>query len=126
MRLFPSTSEVARIVFAPPRSPEVAAGPVRYGVKVSSAVRPEVYTVENDLVDVAAYVEWSADLLPPRPRGAGAASVQVRVRNRGNAPLQVAVSARAPRGHARVRGRPDLGHRAPRAGRRPHPDAPPA
>jgi hypothetical protein len=106
MRLFPGTSEVARIVFSPPRAPQVTAGPTRYGLKVSSTVRPEVYTVENDLVDVGPYVDWSAELVPPHPSGEGTATVQVRVRNSGNAPLQVAVSGRSSDGTLAVDGAP--------------------
>ena len=106
MRMFPNTSQAATITFNPPRAPAVAAGPTRYGVKVSSTVRPDVYTVENDLIDIGAYVEWSAELEPPRVQGEAAAGVHVRVRNAGNAPLQVAVSARSADGAVAFEGVP--------------------
>lgn len=93
MRLFPHTTEVARITFSPPRSPSVTAGPTRYGVKVSSTVRPDAYTLENDLLDVGAYEDWTAELLPRSSRGETAATHRVRIQNRGNVALQVAVSA---------------------------------
>ncbi|HXM56603.1 MAG TPA: hypothetical protein VOB72_14500 [Candidatus Dormibacteraeota bacterium] len=93
LRLFPHSGDVARVTFSPPRSPSVSAGPTRYGVKVTSTVSPDAYTVENDLVDVAAFEDWSADLQPRSSRGEGAVSHAVRVQNRGNVPLQVAVSA---------------------------------
>jgi hypothetical protein len=94
VRLFPNTSQAATITFSPPRSPAVGAGPTRYGVKVSSTVRPDVYTVENDLIDVGPYVDWSAELVPPRSRADVEAGHKARVHNRGNAPVQVVVSVR--------------------------------
>ena len=100
LRLFPHTTEVARIIFRPPRQPSVVAGPTRYGVKVSSTVSPDAYTLENDLIDVGAYEDWSAELRPRSSRGDATAAHQVRVQNRGNVPLQVAISAPAADGLA--------------------------
>jgi hypothetical protein len=93
LRLFPHSGDVARVTFSPPRTASVGAGPTRYGVKVSSTVSPDAYTVENDLVDVAAFEDWSAELRPKSSRGEAAVAHTVRVENRGNVPLQVAVSA---------------------------------
>jgi len=93
LRLFPRSTDVARITFKPPRTSDVAAGPVRYGVKVSSTVSPEAYTVENDLIDVGAFEDWNAELQPRSSRGESTGAHTVRVQNRGNVPLQVAISA---------------------------------
>jgi len=93
LRLFPHSGDVARITFTPPRKPDVVAGPTRYGIKVTSTVSPDAYTVENDLIDVGAYEDWSAELQPRSSRGEATGAHTVRVLNRGNVPLQVAVSA---------------------------------
>jgi len=91
--LFPGQEEIATVTFRPPRSPEVAAGPIHFGVRVVSREDPQGSVVEEGVLTVGSFADSSAELVPKNSRGSRSAVHEVAVDNRGNGQMQVALSA---------------------------------
>jgi hypothetical protein len=91
--LFPGRDEIATVTFRPPRTPEVAAGPVHFGVRVVSREDPQGSVVEEGVLTVGAFADSAAELVPKNSRGSRSALHEVAVDNRGNGQMQVALSA---------------------------------
>lgn len=96
LSLFPGAEETARIVFRPPRVATVPAGPLPFGVRVRSREDPPGSTVEEGTVEVGAFIEPYAELLPRTSRGSRSATHDLAIDNRGNARLNAEVSAADP------------------------------
>ncbi|TRV77836.1 hydrolytic protein [Streptomyces sp. 130] len=94
--LYPGTSETVTVRFAPPRSHEVPAGEKPLGIRVLPAEHPESVAVPEMTVVVEPFHELRARLEPGRRRGWLGARFRTVVQNRGNAPTEVALSARQP------------------------------
>jgi hypothetical protein len=94
--LLPETEDSAELIFRPPRSSEVTAGPKRFELRVSSTEDPDVSTVLDGRVDVGAFYELSADLVPRNSEGREGSRANVTLENEGNASLDVHLSARDP------------------------------
>ncbi len=91
--LFPGAEETARIIFRPPRSPQVPAGPMPFGLHARSKEDAAGSTVEEGVVDVGPFLEPFAELIPRTSRGSRSASHDLAVDNRGNIRLNAEVEA---------------------------------
>lgn len=91
--LFPGKEEIATVTFRPPRTAQIQAGPVHFGVRVVSREDPEGSVVEEGALTVGAFADASAELVPKNSRGSRSAVHEVAVDNRGNGQMQVALSA---------------------------------
>jgi hypothetical protein len=92
LNLFPGAEGTATIRFRPPRAAKTPAGAVAYAVRVWSKEDPEGSTVEEGRLDVGAFVDTNAELLPRTSRGRRQGRHELAVDNRGNQPLQASVS----------------------------------
>ncbi|WP_299539764.1 hydrolytic protein [uncultured Streptomyces sp.] len=92
--LYPGTSETVTILFAPPRSHEVAAGEIPLAVRVLPAEHPDSVVVPEGTVLVEPFHELRAELDPRRRRGWLRARFRVAVQNRGNTAVDVALTGR--------------------------------
>jgi hypothetical protein len=91
--LFPGAEQQVEVRFAPPRAPNIPAGPMPFGVKFTPKEDPEGSTVEEGTIEVAAFADTTAELLPRTSRGRRGASHELAIDNRGNAPLTANLSA---------------------------------
>jgi hypothetical protein len=96
LRLEPGTTGSVRLTFAPPRSPDAAAGPHPYGVRVGPVEMPDAVTVLEGDVAVAPFVDVRAELLPATVRGWRHAMPRLVVDNYGNTSVTATVLAAAP------------------------------
>lgn len=90
--LYPGTATTATVVFKPPRSARVPAGPLPFGVRVAPTEHPELTVVPEGVVEVLPFLETTAELIPRTSQGRRARH-QVAIDNRGNVPVNVLVSA---------------------------------
>jgi hypothetical protein len=103
INLFPGAEATARVVFRPPRSPEVQAGPVPFGVRVLSREDPRGSVVEEGVVEVAPFADLKVELLPSRSRGRRSVRPQLAVDNNGNRPVAAEVIAVDPENELQIR-----------------------
>jgi hypothetical protein len=94
--LFPGAEQSVRITFRPPRSPDVPAGPMAFGVRVASQEDPGGSVVEEGVLQVGAYTDTSAELAPRTSRGRTGATHDLAVDNRGNVPLNATITGLDP------------------------------
>jgi hypothetical protein len=94
--LFPGAEQVVRIEFRPPRSPDVPAGPMAFGVRVLSQEDPAGSIVEEGVLQVGAFSDTSAELAPRTSRGRTGASHDLAVDNRGNTQLNATITGLDP------------------------------
>jgi hypothetical protein len=87
MSLYPGSEREVRLVFAPPRSPDVPAGRVDFGLRVASTEDPGSSFVEEAEVEVLPYDETAAELTPRTSHGRTGAKHEIAFDNRGNAPV---------------------------------------
>ncbi len=87
LSLFPGAEGTARITFRPPRSSNVPAGPLPFGVRVQSHEDAAGSVVEEGTVQVGAFQEPSGELIPRTSRGSRAGRHELALDNRGNVPL---------------------------------------
>ncbi len=87
LSLFPGGEGRARVTFAPPRSSLPRAGTYDFGVMVSSREDPEGSTVEEGSIEVVAFSDTVAELIPHAGRARHSARYRLAVDNRGNVPL---------------------------------------
>jgi hypothetical protein len=91
--LFPGTEGTTTVTFTPPRSPEVRAGRLPFGIQVQSKEDPAGSTVEEGTIEVAPFTEVTAELVPRTSRGSTGATHDLALDNRGNVALSAALSA---------------------------------
>ncbi|HYN68810.1 MAG TPA: hypothetical protein VEX41_01205, partial [Candidatus Eisenbacteria bacterium] len=91
LSLFPEAEGVTTLVFRPPRSSAVGAGPLPYGVMVRSREDPEATVVEEGVLQVGAFQDPSAELVPRTSRGSRGGRHELAIDNRGNVPLAASV-----------------------------------
>jgi hypothetical protein len=92
LNLFPGAEGTATVRFRPPRAARTPAGSAAYAVRVWSKEDPEGSTVEEGQVDVGAFVDTTAELLPRTSRGRRQGRHELAVDNRGNRSLQATIS----------------------------------
>ena len=91
--LFPGVEETGRIVFRPPRNASVPAGPMPFGLHAVSREDPAGSSVEEGTVQVGAFMDPFAELVPRTSRGSRSGSHDLAVDNRGNVRLNAEVEA---------------------------------
>jgi hypothetical protein len=84
LNLFPGDSGEVVVRFRPPRSAEVPAGTVAFGVRVMSREDPRGSVVEEGTVEVAPFTDLKADLVPRISHGRRRGRHRVAVDNLGN------------------------------------------
>ncbi len=103
INLFPGAEATARVLFRPPRSPQVQAGPVPFGVRVLSREDPRGSVVEEGVVEVAPFSDLKTELVPSRQRGRRSARYQLAVDNNGNRPVTAEVVAVDPENELQIK-----------------------
>ncbi len=92
VNLMPGETGTVTVRFAPPRSSDVPAGAIPFGVRVFSSEDPAGSVVEEGTVEVGAFTEVTAELVPAKVEGSSKADFEVAVDNRGNRPVTVELS----------------------------------
>lgn len=96
VNLMPGEESTARLVFAPPRSSRVAAGPAAFALRVMSREDTAGSAIEEAVVTVAPYSQVVADLVPRTSYGRFSGRHQLALDNLGNHPELVSVTATDP------------------------------
>lgn len=93
VRLFPGDAADVQVTFRPPRHHLTPTGSVPFAVKVSSREDPMASAAEEGALQVGAYHDLTAELIPRTSRGSRRGRHNLVIDNRGNAvvPLNVAV-----------------------------------
>ncbi|MFB7590062.1 peptidoglycan-binding protein [Streptomyces sp. NPDC056169] len=94
LRLYPGSEGTAEISFAPPRSSDVEAGPVAYGIRVDPRENTGARDVLEGRLTVTPFTETRAELLPPALIGRFRGRARIAVDNLGNTPLTASLVAR--------------------------------
>lgn len=106
LSLFPEASGTVNVIIAPPRSSDVPAGVVPFGVKVVSAEDPAGGAAEEASLEVGAFSDVGAELLPRVVAGRRMGLARLAVDNRSNVPYDAQLSAADPSGALRFAFRP--------------------
>lgn len=93
LSLFPGADGAVKVVFRPPRSAAIAAGSLPFGIRVQSREDPEGTSVEEGAVEILAFYEPFAELVPRTSRGSRGAGHEVAIDNRGNTRLNADLEA---------------------------------
>ncbi|MFF7362796.1 hydrolase [Streptomyces sp. NPDC008125] len=91
LRLFPGTTGTVELTFSPPRTPDAAAGPHPYAVKVTPTEHPQATTVPEGNLTVTPFTEVRAELVPPTVKGRFRGRPRLAVDNLGNTKLTASV-----------------------------------
>ncbi len=89
--LFPGAEGAARILFRPPRVASTPAGLIPFGLRARSREDPAGSVTEEGAVEVGAFVEPYAELVPRTSRGSRSAAHELALDNRGNVRLNAQV-----------------------------------
>ncbi|MDQ7810282.1 hypothetical protein Q5425_41715 [Amycolatopsis sp. A133] len=92
INLMPGETGTVTVRFAPPRSSDVPAGTIPFGVRVFSSEDPAGSVVEEGTVQLGAFTEVTAEIVPAKVEGSSKADFEVAVDNRGNRPVAVELS----------------------------------
>ncbi|WP_433262969.1 hypothetical protein ACQPZF_30930 [Actinosynnema sp. CS-041913] len=98
VNLVPQASAEVVVRFAPPRAVEVAAGPVHFGVRVTSREDPYGSVVEEGVVEVGSFTDLSAELVPGKVEAGRRGKYELAVDNVGNHPVGVRFTPSDPDG----------------------------
>jgi hypothetical protein len=94
--LFPGAEAVARIRFKPPRSSSVLARAIPFAVRVKSREDARASLVEEGVVEVGAFNDTTAELIPRTAKGSSRARAQLALDNRGNVRINARLTAADP------------------------------
>ncbi|MFF4172562.1 hydrolase [Streptomyces sp. NPDC001744] len=94
LRLYPGGEGTAEISFAPPRSSDVEAGPVAYGIRVDPRENSGARDVVEGRLTVTPFTETRAEVLPPALFGRFRGRARIAVDNLGNTPLTASLVVR--------------------------------
>lgn len=92
VNLMPGETGTVTVRFAPPRSSDVPAGVIPFGVRVFSSEDPAGSVVEEGTVQLGAFTEVTAEIVPNKVEASSKAHFEVAVDNRGNRPVAVELS----------------------------------
>ncbi|MEV5785515.1 RICIN domain-containing protein [Streptomyces sp. NPDC052287] len=92
LRLYPGTTGTVELTFAPPRTPDAAAGPNPYAVRITSTEHPEATTVPEGNLTITPFTEVRAELVPPTVKGRFRGRPRLAIDNLGNTKLTASVS----------------------------------
>jgi hypothetical protein len=93
VNLFPGAEGEAKAVFRPPRAASTPSGVVPFGLRARSREDPAGSAVEEGSVQVGAFADPHAELVPRTSRGSGSGSHDLAVDNRGNTRLSAEIEA---------------------------------
>ncbi len=96
LNLLPGADAAARVIFRPPRSSSVHAGMVPFGVRVMSQEDPAGSAIEEGVVEVGAFAELNAALVPRTSQGRRRSKHRLIIENKGNLATEASVSAADP------------------------------
>ncbi|MBK3587493.1 hypothetical protein JHN49_28670, partial [Streptomyces sp. MBT57] len=96
VNVYPDQTAEVELVFRPPRSSQLPAGPVTFGLRVMSHEDIEGSVVEESTVTVGPFTEFGVKLVPTTKRSRGAGRFNAVVDNRGNALLKAHLYASDP------------------------------
>lgn len=96
VNLMPGEESSARLVFSPPRSSSVVAGPVPFAVRIMSREDTAGSMIEEAVVEVEAYSQIVVDLVPRTSYGRLAGRHELALDNLGNHAELASVSALDP------------------------------
>lgn len=96
VNLLPDEESPVVVRFRPPRSPEIRAGALPFGIRVSSREDPAGTVVEEGTLDIEEFTDIRVELVPRRPRGRRRASCEAAVDNFGNHPVDLDIDALDP------------------------------
>lgn len=102
VNLLPGAEATVRVVFSPPRSSEVLAGVVPFGIRVLSREDPYGSVVEEGDVEVNAFRLVAAEIVPKKGRGSRRARFRLAVDNNGNQDTPVEIVAIDPEDELRI------------------------
>ncbi len=91
--LLPGDEGVAKIRIRPPRDSATTAGPVPFGVRVTSKEDPRGSVVEEGTIAVGRFLDTFAELVPRSSRGRRSARHELALDNRGNTRINAQLSA---------------------------------
>ncbi|EFG64769.1 hydrolytic protein, partial [Streptomyces sp. SPB074] len=92
LRLYPGTTGTVRLDFAPPRTPDAAAGPHPYAVRITPTEHPEATAVPEGNITVTPFEEVRAEPVPPVVKGRFRGRPRLAVDNLGNVRLTASLS----------------------------------
>ncbi|MFJ4436709.1 hydrolase [Streptomyces sp. NPDC088923] len=92
LRLYPGTTGTVRLDVSPPRTPDAAAGPHPYAVRITPTEHPEAATVPEGVVTVTPFEEVRAELVPPVVKGRFRGRPRLAVDNLGNVKVTASVN----------------------------------
>jgi len=96
VNVMPGETVTVTVRFAPPRSANVVAGQVPFGVRVSSSEDPSGSVVEEGVLDIAPFADVTAELVPAKVEASSKAHFEVAVDNLGNHAVAVELSPHDP------------------------------
>ncbi|GAA5214486.1 hydrolase [Streptomyces thinghirensis] len=92
LRLYPGTTGTVELTFAPPRTPDAAAGPNPYAVRITPTEHPDAVTVPEGNLTITPFTEVRAELVPPTVKGRFRGRPRLAVDNLGNTKVTASVS----------------------------------
>ncbi len=101
LSVYPGERSECTVRFAPPRAPSTPAGPAWFRVRAVSTVHPDLVTEVDGTLDVGAFRELTAVLLPQNTTGRGRTLHRVGLTNTGNVIEPVRIEASDPDGKVR-------------------------
>ncbi len=96
VNLMPGEEGSARLVFAPPRSSQVVAGPVPFALRVMSREDTGGSSIEEAIIEVGSFSQVAADIVPRTSSGRFAGRHELALDNLGNHPELTSVTAMDP------------------------------
>ncbi|WP_264925790.1 hypothetical protein [Streptomyces sp. A012304] len=102
LSLYPDSTGTAVLTLSPPRSSEVPAGDVPFGVRVVPTSAPDTAVVPEGVVTVLPFAEITGELVPRGFDGAWRGRTDVAVDNRGNIPMTVQLAAQSDSSRVRL------------------------
>ncbi|MBL1068023.1 RICIN domain-containing protein [Streptomyces sp. 7-21] len=94
LRLYPGTTGTVELTFAPPRTPDAAAGPNPYAVRIVPTEHPEAVTVPEGNLTIMPFTEVRAEIVPPTVKGRFRGRPRLAIDNLGNTLLTASVTGR--------------------------------
>ncbi len=98
LSLFPGAEQTVDVVFRPAKISSITAGRTTFAVKAASREDVEGSSVEEGVIDVLAFDDRTAELIPRTSKGKRSAAHDLAVDNRGNAPINVGFAGLDPEG----------------------------
>ncbi|MFG2792154.1 ricin-type beta-trefoil lectin domain protein [Streptomyces sp. NPDC048419] len=91
LRLYPGTTGTVDLTFSPPRTPDAAAGPNPYAIRITPTEHPEATTVPEGNLTITPFTEVRAELVPPTVKGRFRGRPRLAVDNIGNTKLTASI-----------------------------------